>query len=157
MGFTKGVKQGFYEPVHKDKWILTESFDTKGKKVVKYRSSWERHFCVFADNNPDIIKVNSEGVVIPYFNPIKDKISRYYIDFMIQTKSNTFIVEIKPFAETKPPKPPRKKTDKSIKNYMKSLQTYQVNIAKWSAAEDFAKEKNIKFIIITEKELFNNH
>ena len=152
MAFTKGIKQGFYEPVHPEKWIITESFDTKGKGI-KYRSSWELKFMKFADFNPQIIKVNSEGVVIPYMNPVKNKVSRYYMDFLIQTQKETFLVEVKPYAQTIPPSPPKSKTEKSLKNFYKAIETYAVNKAKWEAAEEFATKSNMKFMIITEREL----
>ena len=32
---------------------------------------------------------------------------------------------------------------------------YSVNQAKWEAARNYAKKKNLDFIILTEKELFN--
>ena len=35
MGFKKGIKSGYYEPVNPEKWIITESFDMKNK-VYKY-------------------------------------------------------------------------------------------------------------------------
>jgi hypothetical protein len=153
MAFKKGFKQGFYDPKYPEKWIITESFDTKGKGI-KYRSSWERKFMVFADMNPDIIRVNSEGVVVPYYNPVKEKMSRYYIDFMIQNKKGkVFLVEVKPMKEVLPPQPPRTKTEKSMMNYQKAICTYAVNQAKWEAAREFSAQKGAEFIIITEKEL----
>jgi len=152
MAFKKGVKSGFYEPVYPDKWIITESFDTKGKGI-KYRSSWELKFMKFADFNPEVLKVNSEGVVIPYMNPVKNKMSRYYMDFMILTKKETFLVEVKPLAQVQAPIQPRSKTEKSLKNYYKAIETYAVNQAKWKAAKEFAEKNNMKFMIITEREL----
>jgi len=44
-----------------------------------------------------------------------------------------------------------KKTSKSIKNYNKSIQTFGINRAKWSAAEKFAIKHNMRFMIITEQ------
>jgi hypothetical protein len=153
MAFKKGLKQGIYEPKFPKKWILTEAFDMK-EKGIKYRSSYEKHFCRFADFNPDIIKVNSEGVVVPYFNPVKEKMSRYYIDFAIETrKGKLFLVEVKPSHETVPPKLPKKKTEKSMLNYQKAIITYAVNQAKWQAAEEFAEGCGAEFIIIDETHL----
>ena len=153
MSIKKGIKQGYYEPRFPDKWVITEAFDSKGIPSIKYRSSWEHMFCKFADFNPDILKVNSEGVVIPYMNPIRGKISKYYMDFVIQTKSSVFLVEVKPRAQTLPPKPPKNNSEKSMLNYQKALETYAVNQAKWDAAEKFAADKGWKFIIITETHL----
>ena len=151
-GFKKGFKQGLYEPKYPDKWVITEAFDMK-ERGIKYRSSWELKFCRFADFNPDIIKVNSEGVVIPYMNPVRGKVSKYYMDFVIQTKSTVFLVEVKPLKDVNPPKPPKAKTEKGMQNYAKAIETFAVNQAKWEAAEKFAAQKGWKFKIITEREL----
>lgn len=153
MAFKKGIKQGFYEPVYPEKWIITETFDVKGKGI-KYRSSWEHKFMRFADFNPDVVRVNSEGVVVPYFNPVKEKMSKYYIDFLIQNKKGkVFLVEVKPRAERFPPKPPKNKTEKTMLNYQKAIATYAINQAKWEAATAYAKEKGAEFIIIDETHL----
>lgn len=152
-GFKKGVKQGYYEPKFPEKWIITEAFDMKGKGI-KYRSSWEHRFCQFADFNPDIVRVNSEGVVVPYYNPVKERMARYFIDFAIENRKGTiFMVEVKPFHETQPPKLPKSRTEKTMLNYQKALATYAVNQAKWEAAREYAAEKGAKFVIITEREL----
>jgi len=150
-------KQGIYVPVNPDKWIITESFDMK-EPGIKYRSGWEKMFFLFADMNDNVIKVNSEGMVIPYFNPVKQKMSKYYMDVMMETKDGTiWLVEIKPFKETQPPKKPRKNAknpQKAQANYIKAVETYAVNQAKWEATEKVCQEKGWKFKIITEKELF---
>ena len=149
-------KTGIYVPIHPDKWIITESFDMK-TPGIKYRSSWEEMFFKFADFNDNIIKVNSEGMVIPYFNPVKNKMARYYMDIMMETKDGKiWLVEIKPYAQTQPPKPPRKNTkdmNKARHRFIKEMETYTVNMAKWEATEKLCKENGWIFKIITEKEL----
>lgn len=163
MAYKKGgLKQGYYTPRNPDKCVLTEgSLDNKGNF---YRSGWERKFMQWADLNPAVVRWSSEPFSIPYINEVKRaeclaqgrpyKGSSYYIDFYIQTiNQEEFLVEVKPYAETQPPKEPKKKTEKAMNNYKKAIQTYIVNQAKWEAAEAFAKEKGVKFIIITEKEL----
>jgi len=152
MGFSKGVKQGFYTPVYPDKWIITESFDTKGKGI-KYRSSWEHKFMRFCDFNNNIIKVNSEGIVIPYISPLDGKYHKYYMDFIIETSKGIWLVEVKPYGQTIPPKPPKNQTPKSSQNFERAVKTYAVNKAKWEATEIFCQEKGWLFKIITEHEL----
>lgn len=152
MGFKKGLKQGIYIPVFPEKWVLTESSLDSGK--IKYRSSWEKKFCVFADYNPQILKVSSESVIVPYYNPVKERMARYYIDFMIKTVDKVFLVEVKPRAECNPPKPGKYQTPKSEATYRRAIETYAVNQAKWEAAEKFATERGAQFIIITEDDLF---
>jgi len=151
-------KQGVFIPAHPEKWVITESFSSSKPEIV-YRSGWEKHAFIFFDMNDNIIKVNSEGMVIPYFNPVKGKISKYYMDIMMQTKDGTiWLIEIKPKAQCLPPKPPRKNAknpQKAQANYSKAVEIYAVNQAKWEATEKLCKEKGWKFKIITEKELFN--
>jgi len=151
-GFKKGVKQGIYNPRNPDKWVITEAFDMK-EPGIKYRSSWEKSFCIFADLNDNIIQVNSEGVVVPYISPVDQKVHKYYIDFFIKTKDKTFLVEIKPFNQTIPPKEPKNSSIKSQNVYKNAIKTYMINLAKWESAEKFAKERGAEFIIITEYEL----
>jgi hypothetical protein len=158
MGFKKGIKSGYYEPVNPEKWIITESFDMKkGKPGIKYRSSWEHMFFKFMDFNDNIVKANSEGMVIPYQNPVTGKTSKYYMDAMMETKGGKiWLVEIKPYAQTIPPKPPRgnsKNPQKAEQNYIKAIETYAINQAKWKATEILCEEKGWIFKIITEKEL----
>jgi hypothetical protein len=152
-GFKKGVKQGIYTPVNPHKWIITESFDSKGTPGIKYRSSWELKFMVFCDMNDLILKVNSEGIVIPYLSPIDNKMHRYYMDFIVETKNKVSLVEVKPYAQTQPPKKPKRNTKKSEANYQKAVQTFIVNQAKWEATKNMCLKNNWDFKIITEKEL----
>jgi hypothetical protein len=155
MGYGK-TKQGIYIPVNENKWIITKTFDMK-EACIKYRSSWEKMFCVFADMNDNIIKVNSEGMKVPYINPITGRKANYYLDFMMETKDGKiWLIEIKPFKETQPPKKPRKNAknpEKAKINYIKAVETYAINQAKWKATEILCKEKGWKFKIITEREL----
>jgi hypothetical protein len=145
-------KQGYYEPVYKDKWVITENSLDPGK--IKYRSSWERHFCVFADMSPDIIMINSEGIIVPYISPLDNKEHRYFIDFIIKNKQGKiYLVEIKPRAQTILPKSPKNNSEKEISRYKKAIETYVVNKAKWEAAEIYAASKGFQFIIITGNEL----
>ena len=152
----KGIKSGFYMPINPDKWIITESFDTSVPRI-KYRSSWELKFMRFCDFNDAILKVNSEGIVIPYVSPIDNRVHRYYMDFIVETVKGVFLVEIKPYNETIPPKKtkPRKnaKKPKSRYTYEKKLETYLINEAKWKEAKKYATKRGWKFIILTEKEL----
>lgn len=152
MAFKKGVKSGFYEPINPHKWIITESFDTKGRGI-KYRSSWEHKFMRFCDYNDNIIKVNSEGIVIPYYSPVDNKMHKYYMDFIVETSSGVILVEVKPFGQTQPPKRPKNDSAKSEAYYQKACMTFVVNQAKWEATEVMCNERGWEFKIITEREL----
>jgi hypothetical protein len=76
------------------------------------------------------------------------------VDFKIQIKGKddtlkTWLVEIKPAAQTVPPKPKAQKT----KRFLTEAGTYLKNRAKWEAAERYAKDRNWEFIILTEHHL----
>ena len=155
-------KSGIYIPPEhaKDKWIITKTFDMN-ENAIKYRSSWEKAFMVFCSMNDNIIKVNSEGMKVKYNNPVTGKVSTYYLDFMIETKDNKiWLVEIKPRVQRFPPKKPKsniknlKKASKANKRYIKAVETYAINQAKWKATEILCEEKGWNFIIIDETHLF---
>ena len=145
-------KQGFYTPLNPEKWILPKSSITKGNGI-RYMSSWELKVMKFFDLNPQILNVSSEPFAIPYISPKDNKIHRYFPDFIVKTESKVFLVEVKPLHETLPPKLPKRKTEKSYKNYLKALETYNINYSKWESARKFCLENNIEFKILTENEI----
>ena len=62
----------------------------------------------------------------------------------------SYLVEVKPKKYTKPPKTnPKRKT----RAWFSEVKNWGVNEAKWKAAEEFAKDKNWQFIILTEDHL----
>lgn len=118
------------------------------------RSSWETRFASWCDKNPNIVKWNSEETVIPYRCPTDNRIHRYFVDFKIQVRSKdgglkTYLVEVKPDKQTKPPDFPGKRT----KRYLLESMTYMKNRAKWESAVNYAKDRGWEFKIITEHEL----
>ena len=64
-------------------------------------------------------------------------------------KIEKYLIEIKPERFTKPPEIPQKKT----KRFIDEVFQYGVNEAKWKAAFEFCEDRNMKFIILTEKDL----
>ena len=69
--------------------------------AIVCRSSWERKFCIMADENPAILKWNSEEVVIPYWSSVDGKMRRYFPDFLVKIKKKdgtlgTVLIEVKP-------------------------------------------------------------
>jgi len=145
-----GWKQGKYTASNIDKY--------KGTLPIIYRSSWERRVFFFLDNHPSIIEWGSESIIIPYLNQVDGKMHRYYIDvnFIINDKDGNqkrYIVEIKPFDQTIPPKAPKKRTPKAMQRYNLAMLAYQKNQDKWRAAEAWAKNNGYIFSIWTEKTL----
>lgn len=121
---------------------------------VIYRSSWELKFFNWCDNNPSVIKWSSEEVIIPYICPTDNKPHRYFIDAKIQVKTTqgdikTYLVEIKPSKQTKPPIAGKRKT----KQYIQEVMTWGKNDAKWKYARDYCAKRGWEFVILTEVEL----
>ena len=118
--------------------------------AVYYRSGWERHVMKFLDTNTDIVKWNSEEIVIPYLYEVDQRMHRYFTDFYFETKGgDKVLVEVKPAKETRPPTGARK-----TKRYIQEGYQYVKNSNKWKAAEKYAKERGWKFVIWTEHELW---
>lgn len=137
-----------YFPINPTKYI---GDSTK----ILCRSLWERKFCKFLDNNPNILRWSFETLKIPYISPKDNNVHIYYPDFIIEKRTKiglikTSVIEIKPFKQTQEPK--YKKSKKAM--IMEAL-TYSINTAKWDAAKEFCKKHEWEFIILTEKELFN--
>tara|TARA_R110002012_G_scaffold322054_1_gene554322 strand:- start:2260 stop:2697 length:438 start_codon:yes stop_codon:yes gene_type:complete len=119
------------------------------------RSMWERKLCKYLDNNDNVLRWASEELAIPYISPVDNKSHRYYPDFLAEIKTKngktqTYLIEVKPYKQTKPPSNKSRKT----KSYNMNLQTYAVNSAKWKAAKELCENNDWKFTLLTEKELF---
>lgn len=122
-----------------------------GKRTPTYRSSWEFTFCSFCDNNPAVINWASEAIQIPYFNPVSGKNTIYVPDFVVvymdkNQRKHTELVEIKPSKET---------TMESAKSYRDKL-SVAINLAKWAAADSWARANNMRFRVVTEYDIFKN-
>jgi hypothetical protein len=140
-------RQGLFKPTNPKKFI--------GKSYPVYRSGWELKFFRWADVNENILAWGSENIIIPYLNPLDNKVHRYFIDNFIVFKDkdgnkNKFLIEIKPSKQTIKPVKTKFKKQKTL---IYEQKTYVQNMAKWKAANEWAKKKGYKFLIITEKEL----
>ena len=139
--------KGKFKPQHPEK--------SKGDPTnIIYRSGWERKVMVWLDTNPNILKWNSEEIIIPYVKPTDNRVHRYFPDFyaLMITKDNRtkeVILEIKPKKETK--EPVRKK--RVTKQYINEVVTWGVNQAKWKAAQEYCSDRGWEFHLITEDHL----
>ena len=109
---------------------------------------------VWCDRNENVIEWGSEEIVIPYISPVDRRVHRYFPDFYVRARTKTgrtekFVIEVKPYKQTSPPKKQRKVT----KKYLTEIKTYAVNEAKWKAAVDYCKDRRMQFKILTEFEL----
>lgn len=152
----RNVKQGWYRLLNPEKFIrpIDELMKSYKEGHVNYKSSLELKAIRYCDWNSNVNKWSLEPFAIQYLKPTTGKFHRYYIDLVIEfNNSEKFLVEVKPFSQTKPPTKPGKLTNKSKLNYSRNLETWLINQAKWAAAKEFCKTNGFKFIILTEKEL----
>ena len=122
-----------------------------GKRLPNYRSSWEFTFMSFCDNNPAVINWVSEGIKIPYYNPVSGKQTVYVPDFLVvyvdaNQRQHTELVEIKPSKEA---------TMESARSYRDKLMV-AMNMAKWAAADSWCRANNMRFRVVTEFDIFKN-
>lgn len=139
--------QGLYTPKNLEKYIgdITQ---------IVYRSSWELRIFKWCDSSENILEWSSEPFPIKYFDHSTNKMRRYFPDLFVKIRNKqgiitNYLLEVKPEKQTKPPKPRSRKT----KTYLNEMTTYQKNISKWTQAEEFCKQNNMIFKLVTEKEL----
>jgi hypothetical protein len=136
-----------YKPINPTKYLGDHT-------NIVMRSSWETKFAIWCDKNPSVINWSSEETIVPYVSPVDNRAHRYFIDFKIQVYTNegkrkTYLVEIKPDYQTRPPMAPTRKT----KKYITEVMTWGVNEAKWKAANQYASDRGWEFLILTEYHL----
>jgi len=144
--------------------LLSEELKKKYKGNVNniiFRSGWERDFFFVLMKNKNIYSVSSEETVIPYIKPTDGKVHRYFMDFAFEYisrkgKKRKALVEVKPFKQTQRPKKTiitkRHKKPKEYyeRKYLRDILTYEINIAKWKAAQEYAIKNGYSFYILTE-------
>jgi hypothetical protein len=118
------------------------------KNSIKCRSLWERRVCKFFDESEKIKKWSFEEIEIPYVHPVDKQVHRYIPDFLIQVEQNnihkSIIVEVKPLKQV------HLKESASSKDKL----IFEINKAKWNAAEKFCEKHQMQFQILTEKDIF---
>lgn len=100
------------------------------------------------DRSPDIVEWASEEFFIRYYDPVSDKMRRYFPDFIVKVKKDKKIikqiVEVKPITQCFEPV-----AKKNKKSYIMESAEYAKNMAKWKATKEFCKKHDMEFIIIT--------
>ena len=118
------------------------------KNSIKCRSLWERRVCKFFDESEKIKKWSFEEIEIPYVHPVDKQVHRYIPDFLIQVEQNnihkSIIVEVKQLKQF------HLKESESSKDKL----IFEINKAKWNAAEKFCQKHQMQFQILTEKDIF---
>jgi len=144
-------QQGYIKLFHEDH---IKKYVGDASKII-YRSGWEKRFFKYLINKKEVVALNMEEVVIQYVSPKDNKYHRYFMDFWFKTdKGKQFIVEVKPFAQTRRPelKPTKNGvlTAKRKQSYATQMNTYLVNLSKWKYANIYAKKNNLTFLILTD-------
>lgn len=121
---------------------------------IFWRSLWERRVMTHLDDNPNVVGWSSEEIIIPYLSPVDNRWHRYFPDFLVKSRNKqglieTIIIEVKPSKQASAPKVQKRVTQR----YITEVMTYGINQAKWNAAEEYCKDRNWKFVVVTEKEL----
>ena len=141
--------KGVYKPSNPKKYIGDPN-------NIVYRSGWERTFMKYLDDRESVIRWASEEISVPYYNPMKKRVAKYFPDFYVEYKKKEggvkkCLIEIKPLRECSPPKSTRR-----TKNVMIAESLYAQNQAKWAACREFCLDNGLEFRILTEKDLFKN-
>ncbi len=137
--------KGIYKPENPKKYIGNAN-------MIVYRSLWERKLMCYCDRKNEIVRWASEEISIPYYNPVKKRMAKYFPDFYMEVrkedKIEKILIEVKPLKETKPPQYKRR-----TKNVLIAEAMYSQNQAKWNAAREFCLDQGWEFKIMTEKDL----
>lgn len=136
--------KGKFIPKNQEKYI--------GLKNPTYRSSWEQAFMRLCDEHPNVSKWASESIKIPYRNPFTGKYTIYVPDFFVvyvdkNGRKNAELIEVKPASQTS--------MERAGKSLAKKKQV-AINMAKWEAANAYAKQNKIRFRVVSEEQLFHN-
>lgn len=110
----------------------------------------------YCDTHPRVLSWSSEEHIVPYISPIDNRPHRYFVDFVVTIQRedgvvDTLMVEVKPKAQTRPPTAPKNK--KVTSRFIREVQTWGVNSAKWEAARKFCAQRGWHFMLMTEDHL----
>lgn len=142
----KTARKGIFKPRNPQKWV------NPGKII--HRSGLERKWFTLFDLDPNVLAIGSETIIVPYFDPVQNKMRNYYVDNVIKYKDRegnvkVKLIEIKCWEEAHQPKRPSRLTE----SYKHSVLTYVTNEAKWKAADKFARARGWEFAVLTERHL----
>jgi hypothetical protein len=142
----KEFKSGIYRPKNISKF---------GEPKCLYRSNYELQFLKWCDAHPKITDVKYEKVIIPYICKTDGKMHKYYVDCKITMEESKgkkdYLIEIKPFRQTIPPKPSKRKKQTTI---LQENFNWLKNSSKWSSAKQYCKKQGYRWCILTEKGIY---
>lgn len=115
-------------------------FPSIQNEPIIYRSSYERKFILWLENNKDVKYWGSECLKIPYTD-FSGKEHIYYPDYVIEMNNGkTMVVEVKPKSQTMRP----------INENSWIYKEWVKNMLKWQKAIEFCKINGLEFKVITE-------
>jgi hypothetical protein len=130
---------------------------------VVFRSLWEYKVMLLLDTNPQVIWWQSEELFIPYQSPVPPfQMRRYFPDFVAAIRQpdqtvKTFMLEVKPLAQTEPPiRPSGKPSKRKYARYLEEGYTFATNQKKWQEAQKYCQQRGYQFAVLTERELFRS-
>jgi len=157
MNYKKDTKKGKYRLINPKKYL--------GTKYPVYKSKWEQKVFYALDRNPFVLQWGYECIEIYYHHPFYGNYTVYYPDILChvlneRNQKETILAEIKPASMCvmpNQPKAPKNRTRQSAERYQKSLRRYQcatkdfqVNAAKWEAAQRWCMRHNVVWRLIHE-------
>lgn len=134
-------KQGYIDPASCKKLFPQLKHD----KII-YRSSYEKKFIIWLEQNKLVKYWGSECFSIPYSLVIDNKIHNYYPDYFVELNNGEcWVVEIKPYNQTQKP----------VNENCWAAKEYIKNMCKWKATKEFCDAKGYKFKVFTEHTINN--
>ena len=146
---TDGHSNGFFHPRNPKKYVGDLN------KIV-FRSSWEKDFMDFLDNNTMVKRWGSEIISIPYIKPTTGRVHKYYPDFYVEYINRKTGKIVQDLVEVKPDKQIRKPTTrgKSKKTQLYEAITWSVNMAKWRSAQLYCDKYGFNWKVLSENDIF---
>jgi TnsA endonuclease N terminal len=141
MGMKNFIKGNFI-PKNPGKYV--------GTYPITYRSSWELRVMKVFDGHPYVLQWASEGIAIPYYNPVLERPANYFPDFLIKMQNVDGVVS-STMIEVKPASQAIVENAKSKRDKLEWI----VNMSKWKAAETWCAERGIAFKVMTEHDIFH--
>lgn len=140
---SKKTMKGSFVPQNPSKYIGSTS-------NIMYRSSWELSMMLFLDKHPNVVGWSSEGLSIPYKNPLTGRWTMYIPDFLVvfvdkDGNQRCEVIEIKPLKETPT-------FEGRVSQQTRLVQA--INAAKWQAAAIYCVKRGWNFRVATEQQLF---
>ena len=142
-------RQGMFKPLNPKKY-------RGNPRAIAYRSGWEFSCMVRMDTDPAVLWWQSEEVIVPYTNPVNGAFARYFPDIVYAVRGpdgaeRVMMVEIKPYAQTQPPRAAKRGARRS--RVIAEALAYSKNLAKWQAASRFCEKRGWEFKILTERDV----